>query len=140
MDWLKALDEQLERKSLLLLDSCPAHSRIDFLDEEKETPWKHLRIVRLPINSTSVTQPLDAGVISVFKRAFLEQLCQETSYIRTDEHKRKNISNGEAWTFIPSAWKHLKPRTLRSCFAKTPVLPESMREAIKGIPTSDAEK
>jgi len=35
MDWLKALDEQLERKSLLLLDSCPAHSRIDFLDEEK---------------------------------------------------------------------------------------------------------
>lgn len=140
MKWLEDMDDQMERKTLLLLDSCPAHTRIDYRDEENKTPWKYLRIVRLPVNSTSVTQPLDAGVISVFKRAFLEQLSQETSFIRTDDNKKKNISNGEAWTLIPSAWGHLKPRTLRSCFAKTPVLPDNIREAIKGIPTSEAEK
>ncbi|KAF9272958.1 hypothetical protein BGZ88_004208 [Linnemannia elongata] len=66
-------------------------------DPFNNTPWKFLRIRRLPPQSTSVTQPLDAGVISVFKRAFLEMLTS----------------------------------TIRNCFAKTPVLPEEMREQLR---------
>ncbi|KAF9176095.1 hypothetical protein BGZ49_006697, partial [Haplosporangium sp. Z 27] len=79
MEWLKSFDDQLEEPTLLLLDSAPQHTRVEYRDPDTKTPWRFLEVVRLPVNSTSVTQPLDAGVISVFKRVFLEMLCRETS-------------------------------------------------------------
>src|SRR5690349_787519 len=74
LQWLRTLDNGLNRASLLLLDSCPAHTGIEDGDPETQQPWRHLRIERLPINSTAITQPLDKGIISVFKRKFLEFL------------------------------------------------------------------
>lgn len=135
MEWLRTLDDHLKVPTLLLLDSCPAHNNIDMRDPENNIPWKHLHIRRLPKNSTSVTQPLDAGVISVFKRAFLELLSQETHLIRNYD-KKKCISNGQAWSLIPHAWGRVKPQTLRNCFANTPVLPEEMRRQLRAYPAS----
>lgn len=129
--WLKRFDDQLERPTLLLIDSCPAHNNIEYRDNETKENWKFLTICRLPKNSTPVTQPLDAGVISVFKRAYLELLSEETSLIRSTTDKT-NLSNAKAWELIIEAWSHVKPRTLRSCFAKTPVLPPDMRAEVKG--------
>lgn len=131
--WLRRLDDQLDQPSLLLIDSCPAHNNVDFRDIDTNEEWKNLTIRRLPVNSTPVTQPLDAGVISVFKRAFLELLSQDTSSVRTAT-EGNSISIGAAWSLIPEAWSHVKPRTLRSCFAKTPVLPPHVREFLKSTP------
>jgi len=139
-EWLKKLDEDLSQPALLLLDSSRAHSNIDIRDLEKGIPWNYLRIQRLPKNSTSVTQPLDAGVISVFKRAFLEMLGYETYYVRNFDNANC-ISNGRAWALIPYAWNRIKPSTLRNCFAKTPVLPMNMREELRGRrPTKDEQR
>jgi hypothetical protein len=137
--WLQRFDDQLERPSLLLLDSCPAHNEIDFRNIETGEQWKHLTIRRLPKNSTPVTQPLDAGAISVFKRLYLELLSEDTGLLRilTDG---KNLSNGAAWSLIPEAWRHVKPRTLRSCFAKTPILPPEMREILKNTPPAQVRQ
>lgn len=94
-EWLRRFDDQLAVSSLLLLYSCPAHNNIDMRDPFDNTPWKFLRIRRLPPQSTSVTQPLDAGVISVFKRVFLEMLSQEANFVR-NYNKEKAITNGQA--------------------------------------------
>ena len=139
MKWLKALDDQLTESSLLLLDSAPQHNDIDMRDSDTNEPWKRLRIQRLPVNSTSVTQPLDAGVISVFKRAFPEMLSHETYVVRTFDNA-KAISNGHAWSMIPYAWNSVKAMTLRNCFAKTPVLPDDMSEQLRAMPVADAEQ
>jgi hypothetical protein len=137
MRWLIDLDQQLERPTLLLLDSCPAHSNIDVPDPAYgyRDNWKLLTIQRLPKNSTSVTQPLDAGIISVFKRALLELL----SLIRTYD-KSKAISNGHAWSHIPYAWNRVKSSTVRNCFAKTPVLPDDMRQQLRQRPPAPQEQ
>ncbi|KAF9896205.1 hypothetical protein BX616_007929, partial [Lobosporangium transversale] len=108
-------------------------------DPSINQPWKHLRVQRLPVNSTSVTQPLDAGVISVFKRAFLEMLSHESHLVRTF-NMAKAISNGHAWSIIPYAWNSVKATTLRNCFAETPVLPEEMRQSLKTMSTTKAER
>ncbi|KAG0225739.1 hypothetical protein BGW42_004110 [Actinomortierella wolfii] len=93
-----------------------AHNDIDKGDPETKQPWQHLRIERLPPNSTSVTQPLDAGIISVFKRKFLEMLGSQTL---AKAYGGKKISNGEAWGLIPYAWSHVKRSTVRHCFLAT---------------------
>ncbi|KAG0196561.1 hypothetical protein BGX33_001523, partial [Mortierella sp. NVP41] len=63
-------------------------------DPLAEETWKHLRIERLPPNSTSVTQPLDQGIISVFKRQYLEMLSNKA--ITKQYATGKKITNGEA--------------------------------------------
>ncbi|KAG0254482.1 hypothetical protein BGZ95_006011, partial [Linnemannia exigua] len=136
--WLQRLDDELSQPTLLL-DSAGSHNNIDMRDTEQKVPWKHLRIQRLPVNSTSVTQPLGAGVISAFKRAFLDMLGCETYYARTFDGT-KSISNGRAWTLIPHAWSQIKPSTLCNCFAKTPVLPTAMREELRRRRTTRDEQ
>ncbi|KAF9915814.1 hypothetical protein BX616_005312 [Lobosporangium transversale] len=101
------------------LDSATAHDRIDMRDPEKEIPWRHLRIQRLPKYSTSITQPLDASVIRIFKRAFLEMLGYEPYFARNFD-KANCISNSRAWTPIPYPWDQIKP-----------VLPLKMREEFR---------
>ncbi|KAI1279246.1 hypothetical protein EDD11_001547, partial [Mortierella claussenii] len=74
--------------------------------------------------------PLDAGIIAVFKRALLGLLSQETQLVLTYDGKSK-ISNGHAWSLISHAWGRLKAKTVRNCFASTPVLPVEMREELR---------
>ncbi|KAF9920079.1 hypothetical protein FBU30_010137 [Linnemannia zychae] len=52
----------------------------------------------------------------------------------------KSITNGQAWDITPYAWNAVKANTLRNCFAKTPVLPESMRIETKPAPATDIER
>ena len=140
MSWLQDLDNDLDQPTLLLLDSAGSHNNIDMHDPYGGVPWKHLRIQRLPKNSTSVTQPLDAGVISAFKRMFLEMLGFETYYARNFE-QTVIITNGHAWSLVPYAWDQMKPSILRNCFAKTPVLPTQMRDYLRQQqPTKDEQQ
>ena len=130
VEWLQRFDDELSQPTLLLLDSAGAHNNIDMRDPINNIPWKHLCIQRLPKDSTSLTQPLDAGVIGVFKPFFLEMLGYET-YLLRSHGKNKYISNELAWTFIPYAWSRMKPLALRHCFAHTPVLPNEMHDQLR---------
>ncbi|KAG0254604.1 hypothetical protein BGZ95_005978, partial [Linnemannia exigua] len=107
--------------------------------EKTKSGWMTREVFRLPKNSISVTQPLDAGVISALKRAFLEMLGFETYCARAFD-KAKSISNGRAWALIPHAWDKIKPSTLRNCFTKTPVLPTTMREELRRRRTTRDEQ
>ncbi|KAF9116738.1 hypothetical protein BGX30_005862, partial [Mortierella sp. GBA39] len=104
------LDGDLDEPTLLLVDSAGSHNDINMRDPYDGVPWKHLRIQRLPVNSTSVTLPLDAGVISAFKRVFLEMLGFETYYARNFD-QTTSITNGHAWSLVPYAWDQMKPFT-----------------------------
>ncbi len=69
--WLKHWQHSIElqdssRKVLLLVDNHGSHTVA--MRHAKEFP--NIRIEALPPNSTSITQPLDAGIIAVFKRRY----------------------------------------------------------------------
>ncbi|KAF9546874.1 hypothetical protein EC957_009327 [Mortierella hygrophila] len=69
----------LSKKTLLLIGSCGVHGNSKRGTSDDNDPlvgetWKHLQIERLTPNATAVTQPLDQGTISVFKRQCLEMV------------------------------------------------------------------
>jgi len=133
-EWLHSLDDSHSHNSLLLIGSCGAHGTFTRGRSSVEDPltgetWKHLRIERLPPNSTSVTQPLDQGIISVFKRRYLEMLSNKA--ITKEYATGEKIANGEAWSLIPYAWSHVKPLTVRHCFCKAGVLTKAQVDKLE---------
>lgn len=97
--WLRKFGNARSRPSLLLMDYCPAHYDVDDGDPDMQQPWNYLRIVRLPPNSTSVTQPLDAGINIVFTRKFLAMVNQEAG--AKSYGSKRHIESGKAWSLIP---------------------------------------
>ena len=60
--WVKELDTEFKKencKIVLIVDNCPAHPIVDGL--------KTIKLVFLPQNTTSKTQPMDQGVIRFLK-------------------------------------------------------------------------
>jgi hypothetical protein len=58
-DWLVMWDLELKRKIVLLVDSCTAHTNNSLL--------KNIKVIFLPLNTTSLIQPCDQGIIRAFK-------------------------------------------------------------------------
>ena len=53
-----------KRKVLLFIDNAPSHT---------ESELSNIRLVFLPANTTTITQPLDQGIIKNFKVFFIEK-------------------------------------------------------------------
>jgi hypothetical protein len=64
-EWLQKFDRRMrdeKRHVLLIIDNCPAHPKVSNLSNAK--------VVYLPPNTTSHTQPCDQGIIQAFKRRY----------------------------------------------------------------------
>ncbi|KAG0247932.1 hypothetical protein DFQ27_001396, partial [Actinomortierella ambigua] len=107
-----------------LMTSVKNETGLEDGDPETGEPWKNIHIERLPVNSTAVTQPLDQGVISVFKRKFLHMLSDVV--ISATYGTCEAVTNGIAWSLIPYAWSHMKEPTLRHCFEVSGLLPPNL--------------
>lgn len=69
LDWLKRWDKELQRQSrliILILDNCAAHPYTETL--------KNITLEFLPPNTTSLTQPLDMGIIKNLKTKYRAKL------------------------------------------------------------------
>lgn len=110
-DWCRKLDRRMRlegRKIALLVDNCPAHPTLEL---------QNIELVFLPPNTTSVTQPMDAGVIRSLKYHY--------RYILAS--KRLQASDSEStfeWNIldaiigIKSAWKSVTQQTIQNCYRK----------------------
>ncbi|CAF1033727.1 unnamed protein product [Brachionus calyciflorus] len=87
---------------LLLVDNCPAHTDVD------DFGLKKIRVKFLPPNTTSVLQPLDAGIINSFKVKYRTQLIKD--FIKTFDQNKKieQINLDKAFDFISIAWSQVK--------------------------------
>lgn len=110
-------DQELTRTVLLLVDNFSGH--------ELTQEFKNIIVVFLPKNSTSKTQPLDAGLISTFKTFYRSSLL---SYLMA---RIESIDLGDITDFsmneitlhrivpwIQTAWEALKPSTIIKCWKK----------------------
>ena len=68
-EWVRDVNKTFQaewRKVALIIDNCPAHPIIENLS--------HLKLVFLPPNTTSVTQPMNQGVIRCLKAHYKKRL------------------------------------------------------------------
>ena len=132
-EWVTDWDKQCRRKSrkvVLIIDNCRAHPVIKTL--------KAIKIVFLPPNTTSITQPMDQGIINSMKSIYRRTLIQD-HMLKAIDNKVPFIWNVlDAINLIHKAWRQTKVSTIRNCYAHCgfKVVPAP---APVPVPTPDAE-
>ena len=111
--WIKKLDAKFEsegRTVAMLLDNCSAHPKVSGLAA--------ITLYFLPPNTTSVTQPMDQGIIHNLKCHYRRQLVDKMSVcIAKNESFSVNVL--EALHFLKCAWDRVTSETISNCFFKT---------------------
>lgn len=95
---------------LLLVDNAPCHANMQL---------SHTKLIFLPPNTTSKTQPLDAGIIKNFKinyrSAYLKHVISQIETVSLDAAVA-NINILQAIEWIKESWNNVSPTTIRNCF------------------------
>ncbi|XP_053381941.1 tigger transposable element-derived protein 4-like [Mercenaria mercenaria] len=98
-----------QRSIMLIVDNCPAHPKINGL--------KSVKLVFLPPNSTSVTQPMDQGVIRNLKVHYRKQVI--TRKIRAlDNGTDMCINVLDALRMLHQAWGCVTQATITNCYRR----------------------
>lgn len=110
--WLKKLDKKMKkngRKIILFIDNCSAHTDLPALT--------NVKIMFLPVNTTSKLQPLDQGIIHAFKRFYRREV---VNHVLTcvDKHISPEINVLLAMKFARKAWYTVSDTTINNCFKK----------------------
>jgi DDE superfamily endonuclease len=114
-DYISILNKQMvrqDRKILLFLDNCPAHPN--------DLKFSNIKFVFFPPNTTSVCQPMDQGIIKVFKGYYrnrvVEEIFRKTSSNNSINADQIKISLLDAIFFIDQSWKEVDISTISNCF------------------------
>jgi len=114
--WLRYFNADMRsqnRNVLIFLDNAACHPNIEL---------SNMKILMLHPNTTSITQPMEQGVIYTFKsyyRKFLLQsiLCKMDNFSSAHQFA-KSISVLDAVNWIALACDNVKPECVRNCFRK----------------------
>ncbi len=100
------------RSILMFIDNCSAHP--------ESLKLSNIKFVFLPPNTTSRSQPLDAGIIKAFKGYYRKLMVKQLLAIINSgvEIDSKSISLLDAVFMIYSAWNEVKVSTIQNCFSK----------------------
>ena len=117
-EWLRDFDCRMNahgRNVLLTMDNAGVHNMRDI-------PLKAVKLVYFPKNTTSCTQPCDAGIIQALKLKYKEQLHNHilgslSSEQTADDDPLKAINIALVMVWIFRAWKKVEKRTISKCFA-----------------------
>lgn len=112
---MKKFDDSLEESSIVLIDNFRGH----YINPPPV--FKNIRIIFLPPNSTSVTQPLDHGIIALFKinfrSALLEKFYRE---MRDNSFKLNTITLKKILPIMKESVDSVKEGSIiKKCFHRT---------------------
>jgi hypothetical protein len=85
-----------------------------------------VKVVRLPPNTTSKLQPLDAGIIQSFKTRYRKRQLQYALDAIDDDLKPYNVNQLQAMTWIRTAWQSVTAECIENCWKHTGILDESL--------------
>ena len=115
-EWVRDLSKMFEsekRKVALIIDNCPAHPIIDNLS--------HIKLVFLPPNTTSVSQPMDQGIIRCPKANYRKQLVKLILCSLDSNKPLPKVSLLAALQLLASALNEVSQATIVSCFKKAKI-------------------
>ena len=118
-DWIKRFNTRMKinkRKVLLLIDNACSHIVND------DTTLTNVTIQFLPPNTTSVLQPLDAGIIRSFKCKYKCILVNQflTSIEEGNGISMPNVK--DALYMIEQAWNQVNEETITNCFSHCSII------------------
>jgi hypothetical protein len=129
VEWLFWLDARMAgRKIALLIDSFSAHERgLEIV--RAEGGLENVEVIFLPVNATSVCQPLDQGIIRSWKahyrRRWVHYMVDEHSNDR-DPNKTMHVLQALRWGI--SSWaEDVSPTTIANCWLQARVLGPDFR-------------
>jgi hypothetical protein len=100
------LQLQIKRNILLLVDNCPAYPVLEDLN---------IKPVFLPVNTASVLQPMDQGVIRSLKCHFHNLILQRM--VKCIEKKQAyTVTVLVAIRCVGKVWRPVREKTFGSCF------------------------
>ena len=127
-DWLTELNKEFiksNRKILLFVDNCSAHSHAEF---------SNIKLHFLPENTTSLIQPLDQGIIKIFKTKYRKRLLQSllaqinNENINKNNFKKANFLDAVYW--VEQSWSEVKVESIINCFKHAGFTSNLMEEII----------
>lgn len=105
------------------MDNAPCHP------ENLQDKFSNIKIVFLPKNTTSKTQPLDAGLISNwkihYKKRLLRYICEKATSSSSASEIVKSVNLLMAIEWGKQAWDEVSDTTITKCFKKTGLYPDS---------------
>ena len=123
--WVRKLDINMKnsnRKIALVVDNCTAHPVIHGLT--------NVRLVFLPPNTTSKTQPMDAGVIRCLKAYYRKNLAG-MRLLAFEGKKELKVDVLEAVKLLDLAWNSVSDVSIQNCFRKVRFAPSTSEENLE---------
>ena len=120
--WLVRFDNYIGstpgRRVALVLDNCSAHGSAEFAPN-----LQNVQIIFLPKNTSSVLQPLDAGVIASLKKRYKKWKVSRAVDL-LEAGKRENFYGCDVRTPIEvvyDLWSRLDSSIIHNCWKKTSI-------------------
>ena len=108
------------KKALLLMDNFSAHELgVELIEEAKEL--SHTKVMQLPLNATSIHQPLDQGIIQNWKShikqrfvKFMAKTFDQGKDLSKEMHVLQAVRQG-----IEAQENDVTPGTIQNCWARS---------------------
>ena len=123
-EWVREQDRKFEcenRKILLIVDNCLAHPQIGGL--------KAIDMCFLPPNTTSITQPMDQGVIRSLKAKYRSRMIQQIIKAIDAKKSIPKVNVLDAMKMLTICWENVTEETVKKCFAKSHISPQDQTSA-----------
>ena len=98
------------RSVALVIDNCSAHPHIENL--------KSIKLFFLPPNTTSITQPMNQGVIRSLKAKYPKNMVRKIIRSSKKNNALPEVSILKARQILVSAWNAVSTETIVDCFIK----------------------
>ncbi|GJJ71553.1 hypothetical protein EMPS_03903 [Entomortierella parvispora] len=134
-EWLDVFDADMKeqgRKIVLLMDNAPGHGKLE------QYHLTNITIVFLPPKTTSVAQPLDAGIIRSYKTKYTRHMIRVTANYRGSNGLQSTVV--KYWPCLVKAWDDVTKTTIRNCFAHVPTIPPELRSELRTTQEDDIDK
>ena len=124
--WITDLNQKMKKRNrniLMLLDNAPTHKKIQL---------SNIELLFLPPNTTSKLQPMDAGIISAFKKLYKQRFWHHA--IELAERKQPEIYKVDqllAMEWCTQSWKELTTETIENCFGHTNLLAVGKQKVLR---------
>jgi hypothetical protein len=113
-DWLHQIDQKFhseKRKIILFVDNCPAHTTVTMKELHA------VKVVLLPLNTTTKLQSLDQGVIKNLKHHNHKRTVWKM-LDRTGDGEIFDITLLDCVMELDKAWHEVSSGTISNCFKK----------------------
>ena len=128
-DWVCELDVKFQKENrniALIIDNCPAHPTIADLS--------NVKLIFLPPNTTSVSQPMDQRVKKGLKAFYRRRLVNLMMKRLEQGQNLPKISILRALQLLVASWNDLTKTTIVNCFGKAKI---SAKDQVNAAEDSD---